>query len=94
MACKCKNQDGTPSQLCTGMCKLEVIKEQQLQQERDPLNGFAELVMGQVNKLMDNRFNEFQVRTDKEFMANYQKFFLEGFKQGFKFAREGDEYDE
>ena len=92
MACKCKNQDGTPSQTCMGTCKLDVIKEQEIQQQRDPLNGFAELILAQVDKRLDLRLAKFHLELHDEFLQDYKKAFLEGLKEGIAIGRDMVDY--
>ena len=88
-SCQCKEADGSFSLICYGLCKTNIIKQHQAQerdpsQERDPLNGFAELIMAQVDKLISQRLHDIQVTFYKEQIINYKEAFLEGIKEGLK----------
>lgn len=91
MTCKCLNHDGTSSEICFGTCRLEsMIVEQDKQQQRDPLNGFAELILSQVDKIIDRRIMQCRVEFEKSQIALYKTAFLEGIKEGMK-LKECDE---
>lgn len=85
MVCKCINPDGTPTQYCTGSCTvLKPVVD-------DPLNGFAELILSQVDKRIEHALDKFHIKIEKEISVDYRDIFLEGFKEGLKFAREENE---
>jgi len=87
MACNCKNSDGTMSDKCYGTCKKHIIVEQEMQQQRDPLNGFAELILVQVDDRIERALNKFHVSLQKELSIECKDVFLDGFYEGFKFYR-------
>jgi hypothetical protein len=91
MSCECRNQDGTLSEICFGTCKIGVIVEQEMQQQRDPLNGFAELILAQVDKRIEYQLLQSTLKARKEYFEDYKEAFVEGFKQGFKFSKEIDD---
>ena len=82
MACKCTNPDGTLSQMCTGACAKEVIVKHVDEVKRDPMNGFAELIMSQVEAMIRNRMTTLQVTFQKEQFDTYKKAYIEGIHEG------------
>jgi hypothetical protein len=54
----------------------------------DPLNGFAELILSQVDKRIDYALNRFRVTLEKEWSVECRDIFIEGFEKGLKFAIE------
>lgn len=82
MACKCTNQDGTLSQRCTGACVKEVIATFVDDVKRDPMNGFVELIMSQVEVMIRNRMTTLQVTFQKEQFDTYKKAYIEGIHEG------------
>lgn len=88
MACNCRNEDGSLSGRCFGTCKIDVIVEQEMQQQRDPLNGFAEIILAQVDRRIEYQILQSTLKARKEYFEDYKEAFTDGFKQGFKFAKE------
>lgn len=88
MACNCRNEDGTLSNKCYGICKKDVIIEQEMQQQRDPLNGFSELIMSQVDKLISHRLIELKVSLMKEHKEIEREEFMKGLKEGLELGRQ------
>jgi len=88
MACNCKNEDGTLSQRCFGTCLKKEIIDQEIQQQRDPLNGFAEMIIAQVDKRIDYALNNFNVKLQKDWFIESSEIFLEGFKEGYNFHKD------
>ena len=82
MACKCTNPDGTLSQMCTVACVKEVIVKHVDEVKRDPMNGFAELIMSQVEAMIRNRMTTLQVTFQKEQFDTYKKAYIEGIHEG------------
>ena len=82
MACKCTNPDDTLSQMCTGACVKEVIVKHVDEVKRDPMNGFAELIMSQVEAMIRNRMTTLQVTFQKEQFDTYKKAYIEGIHEG------------
>lgn len=91
MPCNCKNEDGSLAGRCFGTCKIDVIVEQEMQQQRDPLNGFAELVMSQVEKLVTRRLDIFRIEMMKYNREISHEDFIKGLKEGIKIAKEIDD---
>lgn len=87
MACKCLNPDGTLSSRCVGACVKESIINQEENARRDPMNGFAELIMSQVEQRIQNRVTTLQVSFQKEQFDLYKKAFLDGLKEGIAIGR-------
>ena len=87
MACKCINQDGSLSDKCYGTCKKDIILEQE-EQQRDPLNGFAELILKQVDQRIDFAINKFHVKVQRDFYVDLRHEYTQGFKDGFEFAKD------
>lgn len=82
MACKCTNPDGTLSQMCIGACVKEVIVKHVDEVKRDPMNGFSELIMSQVEVMIRNRMTTLQVTFQKEQFDTYKKAYIEGIHEG------------
>ena len=82
MACKCTNPDGTLSQMCTGVCLKEVIVKHVDAVKRDPMNGFAELILSQVEVMIRNKMTTLQVAFQKEQFDAYKKAYIEGIHEG------------
>jgi len=87
MACKCKNQDGTLSDKCFGDCLKDSIAKQVEDSRRDPMNGFAELILSQVEQRIQNRMTTLQVKFQQEQWDLYKKAYLDGLKEGITIAR-------
>lgn len=82
MACKCTNPDGTLAQMCTGACVKEVVASFVEDVKREPMNGFAELIMSQVEAMIRNRMTTLQVTFQKEQFDTYKKAYIEGIHEG------------
>jgi hypothetical protein len=91
MPCNCRNEDGSLSGRCFGTCKIDVIVEQEMQQQRDPLNGFAELDMSQVEKSVTRRLDIFRIEMMKYNREISHEDFIKGLKEGIKMAKEIDD---
>jgi hypothetical protein len=86
MACNCLNEEGQPTQMCRGTCnKLKaIINNQHEEQIRDPMNGFAELILSQVDKLIAQRMDSLRIEFQKEQFDMYKKAFIEGLEVGLR----------
>ena len=82
MTCKCTNFDGTLSDICYGTCKKESIIKQEEDARRDPLNGFAELILSQVEKIIQNRMTSLQITFQKDQFELSKKSYREGILDG------------
>ena len=82
MACQCKNPDGTLKSMCVGDCVKGSIIQQEESARRDPMNGFAELIMSQVDQRIQNRMTTMHVQLQKEQLEIYKQAFIEGLKEG------------
>lgn len=82
MACKCTSKDGTLAQMCTGACVKEVIVKHVEEAKRDPMNGFAELIMSQVEIMIRNKMTTLQVTFQQEQFDNYKKAYIDGIHEG------------
>lgn len=87
MACKCKNPDGTLSNECFGACVKDSIVKQEEDAKRDPMNGFAELILSQVEQRIQNRMTSLQLTFQKEQFDLYKKAFLDGLNEGVVIGR-------
>lgn len=81
MACNCNKEDGTLSGICFGTCKSHIgfITGEA---ERDPLNGFAELILSQVEKRIERQMYQLKIEFQAEQIKLYKEAFLEGIKAG------------
>ncbi len=86
MACECRNSDGSLSGFCLGNCVRNSIIQQEENAKRDPLQGFAELVLAQVEQRIINHMNILRVDLEKEKLDVYKKAFLEGINEGIAIA--------
>ena len=87
MACRCRLPDGTLSAVCMGACVKESIIRQEEDARRDPLNGFAELILAQVERLIQSKMTALQVSFQQEQFDLYKKAFIEGLKEGLAIGR-------
>jgi hypothetical protein len=87
MACNCKKEDGTLSDRCFGACVKDSIVKQKEEAIRDPMNGFAELILSQVDQRIQNRMTSLQVTFQKEQFELYKKAFLDGLNEGIAIGR-------
>jgi len=87
MACNCKNDDGSLSKVCFGTCIKKSIRQQEENASRDPLNGFAELIMSQVSNMLDYKIQKIQIRFQEDQIKLYKSAFLEGINEGIKICR-------
>lgn len=87
MACECRDGAGNLLDVCAGLCQKKPFKAIG-QLERDPMNGFAELILGQVNKMIENKLNEFQVKMVQFQIDAHQKAFIEGLKEGIDIGKD------
>lgn len=87
MVCKCVDSNGSLLDKCIGTCKIEVIHLQMEQQHRDPLNGFAELIMSQVDKLISSRIYDLKFDILKESKKIQREEFMEGLREGIEIGR-------
>ena len=88
MPCNCRNEDGSLAGRCFGACKVEFIIEQEKKQQRDPMNGFAEFAMAQVDKHLEYKFAQFRADILKEQREINNEEFLKGIKHGIMLAKE------
>jgi diacylglycerol kinase family enzyme len=93
MACKCKNPDGTLSDVCIGACVKDSIVKQEEEARRDPMNGFAELILSQVEQRIQNRMTTLQVTFQKEQFELYKKAFLDGLNEGIEIGKRLNQND-
>lgn len=87
MPCTCKNSDGTLSDVCFGLCAKDSIVKHLENIERDPMKGFADLILSQVDQRIQNRMTQLQVTFEKEQFNVYKKAFLEGLNEGIEIGR-------
>ena len=81
MACKCTLPDGSLSYNCFGTCGESIINMKE-KISIDPMSGFAELILSQLDKRIDYRMSELQVIFQREQIELYKKAFLQGIKEG------------
>jgi hypothetical protein len=93
MACQCKNEDGTLSQSCRGVCSINSSIIQTEDNKRDPLNGLTELILSQVGKMIDIKLSKFHLEIHDEFLCDYKTAFKEGIREGIKIERNIDDYE-
>lgn len=86
MSCNCKNPDGTPSNLCFGIC----FPDGALRRQEDPPNSLAEYVLAQLEKRIDYRLAELKVAFERDQINLYKKAFLEGLNEGIAIGRNID----
>lgn len=70
--------------MCFGQCLKENIVLQQENAKRDPLNGFRELILSQVDKIIDDKLNRLKINFEASKAITFKNAFLEGFKEGIK----------
>lgn len=88
MACYCKDSNGEPALRCSGTCQEKAILEaHEESQRRDPLNGFTEVILARVSKMISDEQNRFQLRMNNEQLETYKKGFLEGLKEGIEIGK-------
>ena len=92
MPCNCKNEDGTLSDRCYGKCVKDSIVKQSEEASRDPLNGFAELILSQVDRRIQNQINALQVKFEREKVEIYKEAFLDGLKEGISIGKDFGHY--
>jgi len=93
MICKCLNPDGSLSPTCFGTCKMSSIIDYEIQQKNDPLNGFAELILSQVDKMIDAKLSKIKFEYENKANISSIEMFKEGFSQGYQIGFEkGDGY--
>jgi len=83
MGCSCTNHDGTLSTRCFGTCKDKIILHVE-EQKRDPMGGFAEMIMNQVKTLINHRMTTLKLEFQKEQFDLYNDAFLKGIKEGIR----------
>ncbi len=83
MACSCKNDDGTLMDRCLGICKESIVHHTE-EQERDPVNGFVEMIMDRVDTLIYEKMKDLRIKFEKD----QYKIYLEGIKDGVSLGRE------
>ena len=91
MACGCKDFNGKPTDRCVGLCKESLIMQQDIQ-ARDPLNGFSELILSQVDKMIESKINKIKVEFQKEQIELHKIAFLEGLKEGIEIGKTMRDY--
>ena len=64
------------------------IIQQEEDAKRDPLSGFAELVLSQVEQRIKNHMNILRVELEHEKLDIYKMALLEGIKEGIVLAKE------
>ncbi len=85
MSCQCKDENGQPSDRCYGTCgtiSKKAIVQAQEKVSRDPMAGFAELILSQVEKRIAYRMAELTIKFERSQIDLYQKAFKEGLKEG------------
>lgn len=96
MACSCKHPDGSYMEKCIGSCIKESIIQQQENAKRDPLNGYGELILSQVDKIIDYKLKSLIVKFEKEKIEIWKEAFCDGLKNGIeivkKINRDNDDY--
>ena len=68
-----------------------VIQEMEEQQHRYPLDGFAEIILAQVDRRISQRLSECRVEFQESQLSLYKKAFLEGIREGLNMRRDIDE---
>ncbi len=94
MACDCRDKEGNLLSMCVGACVKKVLIQQEEQVKRDPMQGFAELILSQVEQRIRNQMNSLRVSFEKEKLELYKSAFLEGIKEGLRLAREVNRNDD
>lgn len=87
MACTCKNEDGTLAKNCIGKCVKKSIIKQEEDARRDPMNGFAELILSQVEQRIKSQMTVLTLSFKKEQFDVYKEAFLDGINEGIKIGR-------
>lgn len=90
MACTCTNRDGTLSLLCYGSCLKSAQVQQDENAKRDPMKGFAELILSQVEDRIKNNMNLLRIEIEQEKLELFKEAFIEGIKAGIAINREFD----
>lgn len=101
MSCTCKDLSGQPSESCLGLCGSpeEFVNDLQKNQHRDPLNGLAELILSQVDKMFEARITKEICNIKIEFQEKqnevWRQAFIEGLRVGLHVGRQigNSDYD-
>jgi hypothetical protein len=89
MACTCKDAEGNPLNRCIGLCLVkDAIYTITDEQKREPLNGFAELILSQVDKMISERLNKFHLNLDNDFQGEVFDAYNKGIKYGIELGKE------
>lgn len=85
MACLCKDAFGNPSLACFGTCDSVMNERIQKSKDdvfRDPMQGFSELILSQIEKRIAYRMAELTIKFERSQIDLYQKAYKEGLKDG------------
>lgn len=88
MACECRDNEGNLLKMCVGTCIKKAVLQQEEQTKRDPMQGFAELILSQVDQRIRNQMTTLRVIFEKEKLELYKTAFLDGIKEGIRISRE------